>query len=121
MRRFGSTPTTLAPISASAPPWWAKGSSRRRSPNTARRSRSSPTHSSRNKLGFVLLGQGKVAEAIAEYRAAIPLYPDPFVGHSTLVNALISHGRLAEAIAEGREMIRLKPDSALAHNTLGGR
>ena len=54
-----------------------RGSWTRRSPSTARRSGSSPTTPTpTSNLGVALLAQGKLDEAIAEYREAIRLKPD---------------------------------------------
>ena len=58
-------------------PAQTRGSWRRRSPNTARRSGSSPTSPRPTvNLGIALADQGKLEEAIAEYRTAIRLKPD---------------------------------------------
>ena len=64
------------------------------------------------RLGIALATQGKLDEAIAEFREAIRLKPDDAAAHYNLGNALHDHGKLDEAIAECREAIRLKPDDA---------
>ena len=46
--------------------------------------------------------QGKLEEAIAEYRAAIRLKPDFAEAHCNLGNALTDQGKLDEAVAEYR-------------------
>jgi tetratricopeptide (TPR) repeat protein len=66
----------------------------------------------------VLLGKGRLDEAIAEFRGAIHLQPDHVGAHNKLASALRDRGRLDEAIAEFREAIRLQPDLAAAHNNL---
>ncbi len=63
--------------------------------------------------------QGKLDEAIAEFRAAIRLKPDYAEAHINLGIALQDQGKLEEAIAEYRAAIRLKPDYAEAHYNLG--
>ena len=63
--------------------------------------------------------QGKLEEAIAEFRTAIRLKPDFAEAHYNLGIALAGQGKLEEAIAEYRAAIRLKPDDAEAHNNLG--
>ena len=57
----------------------------RRSPNSARRSGSSPTDAeAHNNLGTALEATGKLDEAIAEYREAIRLKPDYAEAHYNL-------------------------------------
>ena len=63
--------------------------------------------------------QGKLEEAIAEYRTAIRIQPDFALAHNNLGSALDRKGKRDEAIAEHRTAIRLQPDFALAHNNLG--
>ena len=63
-------------------------------------------------------GQGKLTEAIAEYREAIRLRPNLVEPHTNLGAALYGRGKLAEAIEEYREAIRLLPD-AIPHTNLG--
>ena len=67
------------------------------------------------RLGNALTDQGKLEEAIAEYRTAIRLKPDYADAHTNLGAALNDQGKFAEAIPELREAIRLKPDYAGAH------
>ena len=74
-----------------------------------------------NNLGIALSDQGKLDEAIAEYREALRLKPDYAEAHNNLGIALSDQGKLDEAIAEYREAMRLKPDYAEAHNNLGAR
>ncbi len=80
------------------------------------RPHSAPAHC---RLGVVLQAEGKLEEAIAEYRAAIRLKPDLAVAHLNLGSGLKAQGKLAEAIAEYRAAIRLRPDFAGAHASLG--
>jgi tetratricopeptide (TPR) repeat protein len=69
--------------------------------------------------GFALASQGKLAEAVAEYRTTLRLKPDYAEAHTSLGNALGDQGKLAEAVAEYRTALRLKPDYAGAHYNLG--
>ena len=109
-----------SPTTTSAPPFANKASSTRPSPNTARRSGSSPTSPRPTcNLGNALAGQGKLDEAIAEYREAIRLKPDYALAHNNLGLILGLQGKLDESIAEHREAIRLEPDLADAYCNLG--
>ena len=54
-------------------------------------------------------GEGKVDDAIAEYRAALRLDPDSPEAHLNLGIALVVKGKLDEAIAEFREAFRSSP------------
>jgi serine/threonine-protein kinase len=76
--------------------------------------------SARRNLGHALRHQGKVEEAIAEYRTAIKLKPDYAETHVTL-GALLCDRVHAYPAAEAafRQAIRLKPDHAIAHMNLG--
>jgi tetratricopeptide (TPR) repeat protein len=70
-------------------------------------------------LGNALDDQGKLAEAIAEFREAIRLQPNLTDVHINLGNALRGQGKPEEAIAEFREAIRLQPNHPWAHYNLG--
>jgi Flp pilus assembly protein TadD len=70
-------------------------------------------------LGYVLVKDGRLDEAIAEFRRAIEIQPDFAAAHGNLGNALDDKGDVDEAIAEYREAIRLKLDSSKVHNNLG--
>jgi tetratricopeptide (TPR) repeat protein len=70
-------------------------------------------------LGNALRDQGKLPEAIAEFREAMRLKPDYAGAHNNLGNALRDQGKLPEAVAAYREAMRLKPDYAMAHYNLG--
>jgi superkiller protein 3 len=63
--------------------------------------------------------QGKLDEAVAEYRIAIRIQPGIAEFHDTLSELLGKQGKVVEAIAEHRVAIRLQPDFANAYNTLG--
>ena len=70
-------------------------------------------------LGFALYMQGKLDEAVAEFRNTIRLQPDALEAHVTLCELLGKQGKLEDAIAEYREAIRIQPEFANAYNTLG--
>ena len=79
-----------------------------------------------NSLGLALQEQGKLDEAIEQYRTAIRLDPEDALTHSFLGDALYAQGKLDEATEQYRTTIqldRLRPmpprGLALAHNNLG--
>jgi Flp pilus assembly protein TadD len=72
-----------------------------------------------NNLGTVLVGQGRLDEAIYQFREAIRLNPAGAGVHDNLGAALAKQGKLDEAIRHLREAIRLDPACADAHNNLG--
>jgi Flp pilus assembly protein TadD len=65
------------------------------------------------------LDEGKLDEAIAEFRRSLQLNGDSAPTHYNLGYALSGRGRRDEAMAELSEAIRLDPDYGLAHNNLG--
>jgi tetratricopeptide (TPR) repeat protein len=69
--------------------------------------------------GNDLYRQGKLEEAITEFRAAIWLNPYAVDAHGNLGLALADQGKLDEAVAEFRTAIRLSPDRAEPHYDLG--
>ena len=91
----------------------------RRSPNTRKRSGSSPKTPAHSNPGKTLQKSEKPEEAIAEPRAGIQPKPDDALTHNNLGRTLQDQGKLAEAIAEYQKAIQLKPADALAHNRLG--
>jgi Flp pilus assembly protein TadD len=73
-----------------------------------------------NNLGRAFYAEGRVDEAIAEYRAALAISPGYSDAHYNLGIALARDGRRPEAIEEFNEALRLAPRFAAAHNNLGG-
>ena len=72
-----------------------------------------------NNLGFALVDEGRLQEAVPEYTEAIRLNPESAEAHNNLGIALSKQERQQEAIAQYLEAIRLKPAYAEAHNNLG--
>jgi protein O-mannosyl-transferase len=76
-----------------------------------------------NNLGLILAQQnGRLPEAIAQYREAVRIQPDYPEGHFNLGSAL-AHSSLSdhlpEAVAEYQTAVRLKPDYVEAYYNLG--
>jgi tetratricopeptide (TPR) repeat protein len=70
-------------------------------------------------LGVALQRQGKLDEAIVQYREAIRIKRDYPVAHHNLGNVLLVKKQNDAAIAEYKEAIRLDPKSAAPHHGLG--
>jgi Tfp pilus assembly protein PilF len=73
----------------------------------------------RNSFGLVLVREGKLEEAAAQYGEALKLQPNYFESHNNLGLLLERQGKPAEAMAHYLEALRIKPDSAEVHNNLG--
>jgi tetratricopeptide (TPR) repeat protein len=71
------------------------------------------------RLGLVFSKQGRVDDAIREYREALRLNPDDADTHYDLANALCRKRLWDEAVSQYREDLRLNPDDAAGHNNLG--
>jgi len=76
----------------------------------------SNAHSNR---GNTLHSQGKVDEAIAEYREALRIDPNHRDARYNFGIALYDQGTLDEAIAEYRENLRINPKDSIGHYNLG--
>jgi len=72
-----------------------------------------------NNLGSVLFAQGKVEEAIIDYREALRINPNNPEAQINLGNALLQQGHEDEAIAHYHEALRLDPSSTKAQYNLG--
>lgn len=72
-----------------------------------------------NDLGFILVGQRRIDEGLAEYRKALAIKPDFTKAMNNLGLALIGQRRYAEAIAQYQKALAIEPDYAFAHNNLG--
>jgi tetratricopeptide (TPR) repeat protein len=70
-------------------------------------------------LGNILLQQGRIADAIADYREALRTNPASANAHYNLGNAEAQQGRIEEAAGEYREALRNEPTLAEASNSLG--
>lgn len=71
-------------------------------------------------LGVALQQQGRRAEALAEYQAALRLDPTRVQVHNNLAILLDEMDRNDEALAAYQEALRLNPQAPLAHCNLGG-
>jgi tetratricopeptide (TPR) repeat protein len=70
-------------------------------------------------LGVALEQQGKLDEALAEYREAERLAPERYEVHNNLGNLLAGMGKPREALAEYQEAVRLDPDLPFLRDSLG--
>ena len=73
----------------------------------------------RNNLGASLLEQGKVDEAIAEFRKAVERDPKYVAAQLNLGYAYDRRGQTEEAMAQYQKVIALEPGNLFAHNNLG--
>jgi Tfp pilus assembly protein PilF len=76
-------------------------------------------HRAHASLAEVYAGQGKIDEAIAEYRAALRILPDVADWRNALGLLYLRQGRLAEAAGQFAIAVRLRPAFADAHTNLG--
>jgi protein O-mannosyl-transferase len=67
----------------------------------------------------VLARQGRLEEAVEQYRKTIGLRPDDVNAHGNLAKVLAAQGKLDEAIKEYQRTVELAPDSAQAHFQFG--
>jgi len=61
-------------------------------------------------IGNLYSRQGKLAEAVQHYEAALKAEPNYAEAHNNLGTVLLRQGRFAEAIAHHSEAVRLKPE-----------
>ena len=72
-----------------------------------------------NNLGFYLSGQGRVTEAMENYRMALKIDPTYEDAHNNLGRALAGQRKYAEAILHYESALRVKPYHVEVHNNLG--
>ena len=72
-----------------------------------------------NNLGFYLSGQGRVVEAMDDYRMALKINPNYEDARNNLGYALAGQKKYAEAIAQYEAALRVKPNHVEVHNNLG--
>ena len=70
-------------------------------------------------LGLMLSHEGKVDEAIGQYRTTLRLRPDDARTHTNLALLLTGLGKLEEAHGHAQEAVRLYPGFGDAHSNLG--
>ena len=70
-------------------------------------------------LGTELPAQGKLDEAISQYRYALELTPDDALAHSNLGTALAAQGKFDEAIEHYERALALAPEDADSYSNLG--
>lgn len=70
-------------------------------------------------LGTELQAEGRLDEAVEQYRRVLALTPDDALAHSNLGTALAAQGRLDEAVDHYERALALAPGDADAHSNLG--
>jgi len=70
-------------------------------------------------LGYALMSQGNIQEAIRHYTEALQIAPSYVIAHNNLGDALARQGKVEEAVGHYTEALRLNPHYAEAHNNLG--
>src|SRR4029078_7927188 len=73
----------------------------------------------RSSLGYALQSEGKIDEAIAEYREALRLDPQHMPAIVDLAAALTTEGQLDEAIALYERGLTIRSEDAELQNDLG--
>jgi Flp pilus assembly protein TadD len=69
-------------------------------------------------LGDILVRQGHLDEAVAEYREHLRLMPASEEGLGNLANVLLIQGHTDEAVADFKKLLELDPDSPEGHGDL---
>jgi Tfp pilus assembly protein PilF len=69
-------------------------------------------------LGDILLQEGRLDAAEAEFREDVRLVPSSEEGLGNLGNVLLMQGRTAEAISDYQKLLAVDPDSAEGHGNL---
>ncbi len=70
-------------------------------------------------VGTELQAEGRLDEAVEQYRQVLALAPDDALAHSNLGTALAAQGRLDEAVGHYDRALALAPGDADAHSNLG--
>ena len=70
-------------------------------------------------VGTELQAEGRLDEAVEQYRQVLALTPDDALAHSNLGTALAAQGRLDEAVGHYEQALALTPGDADAHSNLG--
>jgi Flp pilus assembly protein TadD len=70
-------------------------------------------------LGGILLGRGKIDEAISNFREALRIRPNNPEVHRSLAQALAQEGNLTEAIVHWEKALELQPEDVTARDSLG--
>ena len=69
-------------------------------------------------LGDILVQQGHLDEAVAEYHAHLQLMPQSEEGLGNLANVLLLQGHIDQAISEYETLLQIDPDSAEGNGDL---
>jgi len=72
-----------------------------------------------NNLGDAFSRQGRVMEALQQFKAALALRPDDPDAEYNLGSTLCQLGQISEGIRHYRQALRINPNFTLAHNNLG--
>jgi tetratricopeptide (TPR) repeat protein len=75
-------------------------------------------HVAHYNLGEDFVEQGRLDEAIRQYREALQIKPDDAQALNNIANALLARGKPDEAISRYQNALRIKPDYAAAHYNL---
>ena len=79
----------------------------------------SENHMAHNGLGGVLATEGRLDEAVEQFRKAVEICPYAVMYQNNLGDALIACGRPDEAAVHFRKVLELDPDCVEAHDRLG--
>ncbi len=72
-----------------------------------------------NDRGISFAQQGRLDEAVANFRQALQIHPDHAGAHNNLGIVLAQCGQLDEAVKHYEEALRIRPDFFEAYNNLG--
>jgi len=72
-----------------------------------------------NNLGYLLLHNNRVAEALNHLQAAVKIHPDDAMAENNLGSALLQNGNRDEALVCFKKALAIQPEYALAYNNLG--